>query len=422
MKRLAFIALALLVAAGWQSLSAQTPASTDKLPSAKQTDTKPSGIAFVDLSFDKAVELAAQENKLLFMDCYTDWCGPCRQMSAQIFPDPTVGEYFNPRFVSIKVNMERGEGKELRKRFNVTAYPTMIIVDPSTHEVVHRIMGSSSAKRLIERIKAGMGDDNLGSMTQRYRQGERSRDFMVRYIDLLMESGDKELSRSVATELFTDTACIRLITEKKEYFDIFYNCIDDPFCDAFKYFVEHRQKVDENFGSNNPQAKIYNTWNDYATGLITPQGDEYVLPKKSYKEFVVYMKQCGESRNSIKRVDFKTHMELYRQNGNWKAFTNTGDKYLRSRSTFENDNPELFTVINDMDMILWANEIADNSSDVNLRKRAAEWCTQRADELDTDPKANNSSNHLRQFMMQTSERLTSHTTHEPAKTISIKIK
>ena len=34
------------------------------------------GVKFEDLTFEQALAKAKVENKLVFMDCYTSWCGP----------------------------------------------------------------------------------------------------------------------------------------------------------------------------------------------------------------------------------------------------------------------------------------------------------------------------------------------------------
>ena len=65
---------------------------------------------FRTITYKQALEAAKTENKLVFMDFYTDWCGPCKLMTREVFPTKTVGDYFNEKFVSIKVNAEKGEG------------------------------------------------------------------------------------------------------------------------------------------------------------------------------------------------------------------------------------------------------------------------------------------------------------------------
>ena len=54
----------------------------------------------------QAAAKAKKENKLVFVDCYTQWCGPCKKMARDIFPDAKVGEYMNAKFVNLKIDME----------------------------------------------------------------------------------------------------------------------------------------------------------------------------------------------------------------------------------------------------------------------------------------------------------------------------
>ena len=51
-------------------------------------------------SFEEALQKAKQENKLIFVDLYTTWCGPCKKMAAETFPQQAVGDYFNKNFVN----------------------------------------------------------------------------------------------------------------------------------------------------------------------------------------------------------------------------------------------------------------------------------------------------------------------------------
>lgn len=87
------------------------------------------GIVFFEGTWDEAVSLAGKENKLIFLDAYTSWCGPCKAMQKNIFPNVKVGEFFNEKFINVKINMEKGEGIALAKKYNVRAYPTLFFID-----------------------------------------------------------------------------------------------------------------------------------------------------------------------------------------------------------------------------------------------------------------------------------------------------
>ena len=77
------------------------------------------GVNFRDITFEEALKQAKSENKLVFMDCYTSWCGPCKNMADKVFPQKAAGDYFNPRFVCVKYDMEKGAGVELAKKFEI---------------------------------------------------------------------------------------------------------------------------------------------------------------------------------------------------------------------------------------------------------------------------------------------------------------
>ena len=88
------------------------------------------GVEFRDLTFGQALEQARTENKLVFMDCYTSWCGPCKNMLKNVFTLPEAGEFMNAHFVCVKYDMEKGEGIGLKKQFAVRAFPTFFIIRP----------------------------------------------------------------------------------------------------------------------------------------------------------------------------------------------------------------------------------------------------------------------------------------------------
>lgn len=43
----------------------------------------------------KIVKKAKKEKKLIFVDCYTSWCGPCKMLAKDVFTRDTVADFFN---------------------------------------------------------------------------------------------------------------------------------------------------------------------------------------------------------------------------------------------------------------------------------------------------------------------------------------
>jgi thioredoxin 1 len=107
------------------------------------------GIVFKSMTLVKAQKEAMKTGKLIFIDAYTDWCGPCKRMAATSFKDPAVGELFNTNFINLKIEMEKNpEGPGIARKYSVKAYPTLIIID-GTGKVVKQTIGMKSKDQLL---------------------------------------------------------------------------------------------------------------------------------------------------------------------------------------------------------------------------------------------------------------------------------
>ena len=87
------------------------------------------GIEFAHGSTWKEILAKAEkEDKLIFVDAYAEWCGPCKKMAKDVFTQKEVGGYFNANFVNVKMDMEAGEGPmlfagEYRKALHILRAP-----------------------------------------------------------------------------------------------------------------------------------------------------------------------------------------------------------------------------------------------------------------------------------------------------------
>lgn len=117
-------------------------------------DEPKEGIQFFKGTFRQALAKAKAENKLVFLDAYTTWCGPCRMLQTKIFPQKEVGAYFNEKFINVKMDWESDEGLKLAEKYPVEGYPTMLFIDGSGR-VVGKMMGlpRSGAEGLIAEAK-----------------------------------------------------------------------------------------------------------------------------------------------------------------------------------------------------------------------------------------------------------------------------
>lgn len=86
-------------------------------------------IEFRDLDFKQALEVAKKEGKLVFVDNYTTWCRPCKQMEMDVFTLNSVADYYNQYFVSIKLDADKDPYK-VAKNNGVKGYPGYLYFAP----------------------------------------------------------------------------------------------------------------------------------------------------------------------------------------------------------------------------------------------------------------------------------------------------
>lgn len=111
------------------------------------------GVTFKEDTFNNVLKSADQAKKLVFVDVYAEWCGPCKFLSANIFPAKAVGDYMNPLFVSTKVDAEKGEGVQIASRYSIRSYPTMLILNSKGEEVGRLVGSSQTPEDFVKRLK-----------------------------------------------------------------------------------------------------------------------------------------------------------------------------------------------------------------------------------------------------------------------------
>lgn len=107
-------------------------------------------------TYEEAIALAKKEDKLLFMDAYTNWCGWCKELDKRTFSNKKLADYMNSHFVILKMDMESKAGVPLAKKFKVNAYPTLLFINDK-EKVTHRIEGFLDAKAMLREVELAQG-------------------------------------------------------------------------------------------------------------------------------------------------------------------------------------------------------------------------------------------------------------------------
>lgn len=141
-------------------------------------------IEFVKKSWNESVKIAKEKSRLIFIDFYTDWCGPCLNMAEEVFILPSVSDFYNSTFVNLKIDAEKGEGIELAKRYGVNSYPTYLFIDPNTELVVHRSSSRQSPYQFITTGRNSLIPEKRSQyLEDNYDSNKNNPTFLLDYIE-----------------------------------------------------------------------------------------------------------------------------------------------------------------------------------------------------------------------------------------------
>ena len=143
------------------------------------------GVNFRQDDWQNVVSQAKAQKKLIFVDIYTTWCGPCKEMDKKTFTDISVGDKFNARFINYKVDAEKGFGINLAKRYNVTSYPTCLFIDANENPVYKQegLLRASDLLKEADMVLNNQANSKpLWALDKLYNDGRRDSEFLNEYI------------------------------------------------------------------------------------------------------------------------------------------------------------------------------------------------------------------------------------------------
>ena len=106
-------------------------------------------IKFSPQSYKQVLAKAKAGHKRGFVDAFAVWCAPCKELRKTTFKDAKAAAYFNQHFINISVDVEKGDGAELAKTWQVEGLPTLLILDENG-KVLASHTGYVDGKGLLE--------------------------------------------------------------------------------------------------------------------------------------------------------------------------------------------------------------------------------------------------------------------------------
>ena len=312
------------------------------------------GIKFDQSSFKDLLTKAKKEKKLVFIDAYAVWCGPCKMMDRNVFTQKSVGDFFNKNFISSRIDMEKGEGREIAQQFSVRSYPTFLFMN-GDGELVSQNSGYMEPTLFLamaQDVKAGNSKE--GSLKDRFAKGENSPEFLINIMKLNSTS-DFEFAKKASEKYFATKKPTEPITKEEAGFLFFFIKSSKDF--NFKYLQDKKAEIIQFL----PEEQ----YNEYKNQILLSDVIETAIDDKNHRiDEDKFMKAAeplvGKEAATAKLNQIK--LSYYEQNRNFTEYEKTPLEYYK--------NPDLFEP-NETLKAAWI--FAENIKNKASLKKATEW-------------------------------------------------
>lgn len=102
-------------------------------------------------SYEEARKMAIATNKLILVDFWAIWCGPCKLMDSESWSDTEVQGIMN-NFIPLKIDID--VEKQMSSKYSVRGIPYVFILDPNGEIVFRKMsyMNKNEVKRLLKKF------------------------------------------------------------------------------------------------------------------------------------------------------------------------------------------------------------------------------------------------------------------------------
>ena len=279
------------------------------------------GIRFESGNFSQALDKAKQEGKYLFIDCYTTWCGPCKMLEKDVFPDKEVANYFNSKFINLRLDIEKGEGPELKKRFVVQPVPTLLFINNSG-EVEHKFIGASTKEEFMRQSAEVFTNDNrYGVIQRKFKGGDRSIGFMSLYMNELLTQSEYANAKELLYSLLKSEPADKLCT--KEFWPVLtQNFMAEHGSGVYNFLIKNRDLLSKNIGEKEYKDKMSQIFIKFSN--IWVFNGELKIKKEDFDNLKKDIKLISpEDKDEVLYI---LRLAEARQNKNYDSFISLLDK------------------------------------------------------------------------------------------------
>ena len=285
------------------------------------------GIKFQESSFKEILALAKKENKLVFLDAYASWCGPCKMMERNVFTKPLVSDYFNSKFINSHFDMEKGEGREIAQKYQIYSYPTLLFLN-GDGEVVSKSIGYQDDTQLIS---LGESANNIygngGSLKERFEAGESDPEFLLGLIKLNLNA-DTDLARR-ASERYFSVKKNKEFTQEEVY--MLFNFIPSLESPNYEVFKDNQVEITKQI-----PADVYTQFdNQLKLNHLIPNSINKDTQEINEAYFLTEAEKITGSKEEAQNFLHILELNFYPNVGNFKAYEKAA---LKAYGDGENQN------------------------------------------------------------------------------------
>lgn len=316
-----------------------------------------------DTPFSEVLAEAKKQQKLIFFDAYTSWCGPCKVMANTVFKTDSVADFFNQTFVNLKVDMEKGEGPALQKRFGVSAYPTLLFIDGDGN-LVHKIVGSAPTNEfMVESRKALNPEKTVFGLAKKFNGGDHSDATCIAYMKALEAAYENDKMGEVAKVYFDKLPEASLIESKN--WDMAKRYLMDPSSKAFAYLFNHSKELSAAYGTGEVDMYYNQVFGTAIYALKRTYGKKESVEGFKNKVAAIEKLLPNESFKASKRLLLNLHLTQFAGTKQWDSYCALIDKVIQE------ETPE--TRKSNPSMLLWAAMEMVKEAPANYCANALKW-------------------------------------------------
>lgn len=313
-----------------------------------------------NMEFSEILKKAKTENKIIFLDAYASWCGPCKMMEKNVFNKESVQEYYNANFINVRFDMEKGEGMDLARIYGVRSYPTFLFID-GDGKIIYKSMGYQPEKEFLETGKnAKKTTEEIVTKRLQFEKGEKDLSFLKQ---LFFETYKIEIdfAKKVAERYFQNKKDKNF--SKEEAFMLF-NILKSSDSPYYQLFIDNKTEITKYISEK--------AYSDFDTSIkLNTLLQEAINKENNEIDDEKYLKNAVNitSEKEANKVlnDFK--MNYYFSVKNFDKFAETSLKY------FQNENEQRKNKLMEISYI-----IAENVKNKDLLTVPTKWVEKSVNE------------------------------------------